>query len=119
MTAEKFILNPKHLYVEEQPHAARLLHDNSIKHNAQLSYLHPLRPQLSPQTSETTAKKETVTENAEPQQEQLELLTDDGEVTVERDKDEVSEEKTIDRPKIIYRLFDRPTITGFRRKKVY
>ena len=94
MTAEEFILIPKHLYVEEQPHAARLLHDNSIKHkNAQLSYLNPLRPQLPPQTSETTAKKETVTENAEPQQEQLELLTDDGEVTVERDKDEISEEK--------------------------
>ena len=32
MTAEEFILSPKHLYVKEQPHAARVLHDNNIKH---------------------------------------------------------------------------------------
>ena len=44
MTAEEFILIPKHLYVKEQPHAARVLHDNNIKHkNAQLSYLNRLR----------------------------------------------------------------------------
>ena len=89
ITAEEFILNPKHLYVKEQPHAARVLQNNTIKHkNAQLSYLNRLRPQLLPQT------KVTFTENAaEPQQEQLELLPDDEEVKVERDKDEILEEK--------------------------
>ena len=95
MTAEEFILIPKHLYVKEQPDAARVLHDNNIKHkNAQLSYLHRLRPQLPPQTSKTTATKETFTENAaEPQQDQLELLTDDEEVKDERDKDKILDEK--------------------------
>ena len=49
MTAEDFILIPKHLYVKEQPHAARVLHDNNIKDkNAQLFYLNRLRPQLPP-----------------------------------------------------------------------
>ena len=94
MTAEEFILIPTHLYVKEQPHAARVLHDNNIKHkNAQLSYLNRLRPQLPPQTSKTTATKETFTDNVEPQQEQLKLLTDDEEVPVERVKDEILEEK--------------------------
>ena len=95
MTSEQFILIPKHLYVKEQPHAARVLHDNTIKHkNAQLSYLNRLRPKLPPQSSKTTATKETFTENAaEPQQEQLELLADDEEVKVEHDKDEMFEEK--------------------------
>ena len=95
MTDKEFILIPKHLYVKEQPHAARVLHDNTIKHkNAQISYLNLLRPQLPPQTSKTTATKETFTENtAEPKQEQLELLTDDEEEKVERDKDEILEEK--------------------------
>ena len=89
MTSEQFILIPKHLYVKEQPHAARVLHDNTIKHkNAQLTYLNRLRPKLPPQSSKTTATKETFTENAaEPQQEQLELLADDEEVKVEHDKD--------------------------------
>ena len=94
MSAEEFILIPKHLYVKEQPHAARVLHDNNIKHkNAQLSYLNRLRPQLPPQASKTTATKETFTENVEPQQEQLKLLTDDEKVPVERDKDEILEDK--------------------------
>ena len=70
----------QHLYVKEQPHAARVLHDNHIEHkNAQLSYLNRLRPQLPAQTSKTTATKETFTENVDPQQEQLKLLTDDKE----------------------------------------
>ena len=94
MTAEEFILIPKHLYVKEQPHAAHVLHDNNIKHkNAQLSYLNRLRPQLPPQTSKTIATKETFTDNVEPQQEQLKLLTDDEEVPVERVKDKILEEK--------------------------
>ena len=58
-----------------------------------LSYLNRLRPQLPPQTSKTTATKETFTDNVEPQQEQLKLLTDDEEVPVERVKDEILEEK--------------------------
>ena len=88
MTAEEFILIPKHLYV------ARVLHDNNIKHkNAQLSYPNRLRSQLPPQTSKTTATKETFTEKIEPQQEQLKLLTDNEEVPVERDKDEILKEK--------------------------
>ena len=94
MTAEEFILIPKHLYVKEQPHAARVHHDSNNKHkNAQLSYLNRLRPQLPPQTSKTTATKETFTDNVEPQQEQLKQLTDDEEVPVERVKDEILEEK--------------------------
>ena len=56
MAAEEFILTPKHLYVEKQPHAARVLHDINIQHkNAQLSYLSWLRFQLPPQASKTTA----------------------------------------------------------------
>ena len=95
ITAEELILIPKHLYVKEQPHAARVLQNNTIKHkNAQLSYFNRLRPQLPPPTSKTTATKVTFTENAaEPQQEQLELLPDDEQVRVERDKDEILEEK--------------------------
>ena len=31
MTAKEFILIPKHLYVKEQPHAARVFHDKNIK----------------------------------------------------------------------------------------
>ena len=90
MTAEDFILIPRHLSVNEQPHAARVLHDKSIKHkNAQLSYHNQRRPQLPPQIGKTTATKETFTENAEPQQEQLELLTDDEEVPFNRDKEEL------------------------------
>ena len=90
MTAEDFVLIPKHLYVKEQPHAARVLHDNNIEHkNAQLSYLNRLRPQLPPQTSKTTATKEIFTENVDPQQGQLKLLTDDK----ERYKVEILEEK--------------------------
>ena len=93
MTAEEIILITKHLYVKEQAHAARVLHDNIIKHkNAQLFYLIRLRPQLPPQTSKTTATKETFTEKVEPQQEQLRLLTDNEEVPIERDKDEILEE---------------------------
>ena len=52
-----------------------------------MSYLNRLRPQLPPQTSKAAATKETFTENAELQQEQLKLLTEDEEVPVERDKD--------------------------------
>ena len=37
--------------------------------------------------------KATFTENAEPQQEQLKLITDNEEVPVGRDKDEILEEK--------------------------
>ena len=32
MTAEEFILIPKHLYIKEQPHAALYLHYNKIEH---------------------------------------------------------------------------------------
>ena len=92
MTAEEFILIPKHLYVEEQSHAARVLLDDNIKHkNAQLSYLNRLRPQLPPQISKTTATKETLTEIVELQEDQLKLLTDDEEVSGERDKEEILE----------------------------
>ena len=63
------------------------------KKNAQLSYLNRLRPQLPPQTSKTTATKETFTENAEPQQKQLDLITEDEEVPLERDEGEILEEK--------------------------
>ena len=66
MTAEEFVLIPKYLYVKQQRHVARVLHDKNIKHkNAHLSYLNRLRPQLPPQTSKTTATKETFTENVE------------------------------------------------------
>ena len=45
MTAEDFILIPKLLYVKEQPHAARVLHDNNIKHK-KLNY--PILTGLDP-----------------------------------------------------------------------
>ena len=45
MTAQEFVLIPKHIYIREQPHAAQILLDNSIKHEKpQLSYLNRLRP---------------------------------------------------------------------------
>ena len=54
---------------------------------------YPILTGLPPQTSKTTATKETFTENVECQQEQLKLLADDEEVPVKRDKDEILEEK--------------------------
>ena len=75
-------------------HAARFLTDKSNKHkNSQLSYLIRLTPQLPPQTNKTTATKKKFTENADLHKEQLELLTDNREVTVKRDIGEVLEEK--------------------------
>ena len=45
MAADEFVLIPKHMYIRDQPHAAQLLLDNSIKHKKpQLSYLNRLRP---------------------------------------------------------------------------
>ena len=38
MTAEEFILVPKHLYLKGHPHAARVLHDDSIRHKKKLNY---------------------------------------------------------------------------------
>ena len=65
MTAEEIILIPKHLYVKEQPHAVLVLHDDKNKNkSARLSYLKWLRLQLLPQTSQTTATKETFTKIA-------------------------------------------------------
>ena len=88
MTVEEFMLIRKHLCVKDKPRAARVLHDNSNEHKkAQLSYLNRLRPLLLPQTSETTATKETFTEHAEPQDKQLKMITDDEEEPVKRDKD--------------------------------
>ena len=61
MTAQKFILNSKHLLVQTQPHAHVCLHDTTIKDKkSQLSYLNWLRPLIPPQTSKTTAKKGTI-----------------------------------------------------------
>ena len=89
MTAEEFILILKPLYVKEQPHVARVLHERSNKHNhTQLSYPKRLRPLLPPQTSKTTATTETFTEKAEPPQEQFKLLTDDKKEPVKCDIDE-------------------------------
>ena len=45
MTAQEIVLIPKHIYIREQPRAAQILLDNSIKHKKpQLSYLNRLRP---------------------------------------------------------------------------
>ena len=49
MTAEEFILTPKHLYVKEQLEAARVLHDINIKHKKTLNY--PTLTGLDPITS--------------------------------------------------------------------
>ena len=39
-TAQEFVLIPKQIYIREQPHAAQIVRDNSIKHKkTQLSYL--------------------------------------------------------------------------------
>ena len=94
MTAENFNLIPKQFYVKEQPHAARVFHDNNkTDNNAQMSYLNLLIPQLLLQTSEPTVTKETFTEIAELQQKQLKLLMDDEEVPVNRDEVQILEEK--------------------------
>ena len=57
MAAEEFVLIPKHMYIRDQPHAAHILLDNSIKHKKpQLSYLNRLRPlNESARTTTTSA----------------------------------------------------------------
>ena len=57
MAAEEFVLNPKHVYIRDQPPAAQILLDNSIKHKKpQLSYLNRLRPlKESARTTTTTS----------------------------------------------------------------
>ena len=57
MAAEEFVLIPKHMYIRDQPHAAHILLDNSIKHKKpQLSYLNHLRPLIeSARTTTITA----------------------------------------------------------------
>ena len=94
LTYEEFQLALKHLFVKEQPHAARVLLDNSIEpKKAHLSYHSRLRPLLPPQFSETTATKDIFTEKAETQQQQLNLLTDNEKVPVDCDKTDLIEEK--------------------------
>ena len=57
MAAEEFVLIPKHMYIRDQPHAAHILLDNSIKHKKpQLSCLNRLRPlNESARTTTTSA----------------------------------------------------------------
>ena len=91
LTYEEFQLLLKHLYKEEQPHASRVLLDDSNKpKNAHLPYHSRLRPLLPPQFSETTATKDLFTEKAETQQQ---LLTDNEKVPVDCDEIELIEEK--------------------------
>ena len=60
MAAEEFVLIPKHMYIRDQPHAAHILLDNSIKHKKpQLSYLNRLRPLNESATSTTTSAIDT------------------------------------------------------------
>ena len=50
MTAQEFVLIPKHIYVREHPHAGQFLLDNFIKHKKpQLSYLNRLKPSMQQQ----------------------------------------------------------------------
>ena len=78
MTAEEFILNSKQLYVQKQPHAARVFHDTSIKvKNLNCPTLAGLGPYYLLKLVRLLQRKEPFTENAELQQEQLKLLTDD------------------------------------------
>ncbi|XP_063711580.1 DNA mismatch repair protein Msh6-like [Symsagittifera roscoffensis] len=59
MAAEEFGLIPKHMYISDQPHAAQILLDNSIKHKKpQLSYLNRLRP-LNESARTTTSAIDT------------------------------------------------------------
>ena len=59
MAAEEFGLIPKHMYIRDQPHAAQILLDNSIKHKKpQLSYLNRLRP-LNESARTTTSAIDT------------------------------------------------------------
>ena len=59
MAAEEFVLIPKHIYIRDQPHAAQILLDNSIKHKKpQLSYLNRLRP-LNESARTTTSAIDT------------------------------------------------------------
>ena len=82
MTAQEFVLIPKHIYIREQPHAARLLHDNSIKYKKpQLSYVNRVSPLKATTTtnppvisSPETLINATADNN---RQEQALLLTED------------------------------------------
>ena len=82
MTAHEFVLIPKHIYISEQPHAAQILLDSSIKHKKpHLYYLNRLRPLQATTTttnlpvipSRETLIKPTADNN---QQEQALLLTE-------------------------------------------
>ena len=60
MAAEEFVLIPKHMYIRDQPHAAHILLDNSIKHKKpQLSYLNRLRPLNESAKTTTTSAIDT------------------------------------------------------------
>ena len=60
MAAEEFVLIPKHMYIRDQPHAAHILLDNSIKHKKpQLSYLNRLRPLNESARTTTTSAIDT------------------------------------------------------------
>ena len=61
MAAEEIVQIPKCMYIRDQPHAAKILLDNSIKHKKpQLSYLNRLRPLTeSARTTTTTSSIDT------------------------------------------------------------
>ena len=59
--AEEFVLISKHMYIRDQPHAAHILLENSIKHKKPpLSYWNRLRPlNASARTTATTSAIDT------------------------------------------------------------
>ena len=61
MGAEEFVLISKHMYMRDQPHAAHILLENSIKHKKPpLSYWNRLRPlNASARTTATTSAIDT------------------------------------------------------------
>ena len=87
MTTQEFVLILKHIYIREQPHAAQILLDNSIKHKKpQLSYLNRLRPLKATTTNTPVMPTPETLINARAdnnQQEQALLLTDDVENELE------------------------------------
>ena len=84
MTAQEFVLIPKHIYTREQPHAAQILLENSIKHKKpQLSYLNRLRPPkatttINPPVIPTPETFINATTDNNQQEQALPLTEDEG-----------------------------------------
>ena len=94
MTAEAFFLHPKHLYDKEQPQAAHIFMIKLSNLESSTVLPQPAQTPLPPQTKMTSATEEAITKTAEPQQEHLNVLTDNEKKPVECNKgSKISREK--------------------------